>query len=186
VSRRVTEDEANIDASSALASVDEPITVVSYRDEWAHAFKHEAPRLTAILGDEAIAVEHIGSTAVPGLDAKPVVDVMVGVDEIAATAKLAQRLTTHGYEDCGGESERRYFRKRDGQHFNVQVIEYDSPTWRANLLLREYLRADRGAASRYTEAKREAAITSPTLLAYSMLKRGIVEELLAEAETRLG
>jgi GrpB-like predicted nucleotidyltransferase (UPF0157 family) len=182
----VTEDELNVNTSSALASVDEPITVVSYRDEWPHAFEREAARLAAVLRDEAIAVEHIGSTAVRGLDAKPIVDVMVGVDEIAATTKVTQRLTEHGYEDCGGESDRRYFRKRDGEHFNVQVIGYDSPKWRANLLLREYLRADRRAASRYARAKREAANTSPTLLAYSMLKSGIVEELLAEAETRLG
>jgi len=91
----------------------------------------------------------------------------------------------HGYDDCGGEHDRRYFRKRDGQYLNVQVTEYDSPKWQASLLLREYLRANPGAARRYADAKRVAAITSPTLLAYSTLKSAIVAELLSEAETGL-
>lgn len=179
----VSRHKANVDARSTFTSVDEPIRVVSYRDEWPHAFEKEAARLARVLRDEAIDVEHIGSTAVPGLAAKPVVDVMVGVRDLAATAELAERLTMQGYEDCGGEHNRRYFRKRDGQHFNVQVIEYDSPKWQANLLLREYLRANQDAARRYADAKRVAAITSPTLLAYSMRKSAIVEELLSEAET---
>jgi GrpB-like predicted nucleotidyltransferase (UPF0157 family) len=181
----VSPHQANVDAPTRFTSVDEPIGVVSYRDEWPHAFEKEAARLGRVLGDEAIEVEHIGSTAVPGLAAKPVVDVMVGVRDLAATAELAERLRMHGYEDCGGEDDRRYFRRRDGQHLNVQVIEHDSPKWQANLLLREYLRANPDAARRYADAKRVAAITSPTLLAYSTLKSAIVRDLLSEAETGL-
>ena len=82
---------------------------------------HGSPRRS---GAEAIRIEHIGSTAVRGLAAKPVIDVMVGVSDVDATAELARRVRTLGYEDCGGDSDRRYFRKRDGQHFNVQVLEY--------------------------------------------------------------
>ncbi len=100
---------------------------------------HGSPKRLAA---EAIRIEHIGSTAMEGLAAKPVIDVVVSVSDLDATAELARRVTNLSYEDCGGDSGRRYFRKRDGQHFNVQVIEYKSAKWRANLLLRDYLRTN--------------------------------------------
>src|SRR5829696_8215161 len=59
--------------------------------------------------------EHIGSTAVAGLAAKPIIDVMVGVTDLSATERLAHRLGQLGYEDCGGSDNRRYFRKRGAE-----------------------------------------------------------------------
>ena len=63
---------------------------------------------------------------------------------------------------------KRYFRKRDGQHFNVHFIARESPKWRANLRFRDYLRSNDDAAQRYSEAKRANAVRAPTLLAWEI------------------
>ena len=74
---------------------------------------------------------------------------MVGVTDLSTTKDLAQQLNRLGYEDCGGSDDRRYFRKRgEVPHYKVQVIEYASPTWNANVLFRDFLsfRPGRGEA----------------------------------------
>lgn len=152
--------------------------------KWPAEFAREALRLREGLGHTVLAIEHIGSTAVAGLAAKPIVDVMVGVPDLSSTAGLAAQLVALGYEDCGGAEGRRYFPKRGvGQHFNVQVIEHRSLMWDTNILFRDYLRSDDDAALRYADAKRSAAAEAPTLLAYSNLKTAIIDELLRRAHS---
>jgi GrpB-like predicted nucleotidyltransferase (UPF0157 family) len=164
---------------NAVRDVDEPITVVPYDPEWRAEFAQEAVRLGDGLDDTVLAIEHIGSTAVEGLAAKPIVDVMVGVSDLNSTESLAAQLAVLGYEDCGGAEGRRYFRKRGTrQHFNVHVMEHGSPMWEANILVRDYLRSDDEAALWYANAKQAAAATAPMLLAYSNLKTAIINELL--------
>lgn len=158
---------------------DEPISVEPYDSAWPAHYATESARLRRSLGECVLAVEHIGSTAVEGLAAKPIVDVMVGVSALNRTDGIADRLAALGYEDCGGAEGRRYFRRRGaGQDFNVQLIEHESPQWRTNIRFRDYLRSDSDAAQRYAEAKQAAAIAQPMLLAYSDLKVPIVDELL--------
>jgi GrpB-like predicted nucleotidyltransferase (UPF0157 family) len=162
--------------------VDEPITVEEYSSQGPRQFEKEAARLGEGLDDTVLAIEHIGGTAVVGVASKPVIDLMIGVSELDTTEALADRLTALGYEDCGGAVDRRYFRKRGGgSNFNVQVMKYASRKWSANLRFRDYLRSNGDAARQYSEAKRAAATRAPTLLAYSTLKRPIIEELLRRA-----
>jgi GrpB-like predicted nucleotidyltransferase (UPF0157 family) len=164
--------------------VDEPITVVAYDPEWPAHFEREATRLQEVLDVAAGGIEHIGSTAVGGLAAKPVVDLMIGVDDLSRTDELARQLGGLGYEDCGRTEDRRYFRNRAaGQQFNAQVVEYGSPTWDANLLFRDYLRSNSDAAQGYADAKRVAAHVAPMLLAYSTLKDPIIEDILRRARS---
>ena len=101
----------------AVNSVDEPVTVAVYDKAWPEQFAAEVARLKNELPHTAVALEHIGSTAVPGLAAKPIIDVMVGVSNLYTTDDLARRLTRLGYEDCGGSNHRRYFRKRAGDPY---------------------------------------------------------------------
>jgi GrpB-like predicted nucleotidyltransferase (UPF0157 family) len=165
-----------------VTEVDEPITLEPYDPTWPVQFAREAARLRNGLEETVRSIEHIGSTAVAGLAGKPIVDVMIGVDDLSTTNEPARQLAVLGYEDCGGAEGRRYFRKRgDGQHFNVQVMEYGSPEWRANILFRDYLRSDDDAVRRYSDAKQAAVNAAPTLLPYSALKARIIEELLREA-----
>jgi GrpB-like predicted nucleotidyltransferase (UPF0157 family) len=164
--------------------VDEPISVEAYDSEWPAQYATEAARLREGLAASVLAIEHIGSTAVAGLAAKPIVDVMVGVNDLSTTDDLAHRLAVLGYEHCGGAEGRRYFRRRGAsQHFNVHLIEYGSSRWRENILFRDYLRSDEDAAQRYCDAKQAAATAAPTLLAYSTLKAPIIDELLQRASS---
>jgi GrpB-like predicted nucleotidyltransferase (UPF0157 family) len=166
-----------------VSSVDEPVTISPYDPRWPQEFAREAARLRAALVGVALGIEHIGSTAVPGLPAKPIVDVMVGVASRTDQDTVARLLEPLGYEDCGGAPGRRYLRTRacDDQPCNAQVIEFEGELWRANLRLREHLRAHPEAVRHYAEAKRRAAQEAPTLLAYSKLKDDVIAELLAQA-----
>src|ERR1044072_7288412 len=97
-----------------MAGVDEPISIAPYDREWPARFVTEAARLRGGLDPGVSGIEAIGSTPGAGLAAKPIVDVMVGVDDLETTADLATRLAVLGYQDCGGGEGRRYFRRRDG------------------------------------------------------------------------
>src|SRR5205823_2548793 len=98
---------AALDAPSALeaALLDEPVSVQAPDPRWHELALEETARIRGALGD--VGVEHIGSTAVPGLDAKPVIDLLVGVRELDPALRLLD------YEACGesGVSGRLYFRK---------------------------------------------------------------------------
>ena len=165
------------------AELDEPVSIVEPHLEWTQI----AARLTdecraACAGEASVAVEHIGSTAVPGLAAKPVIDLMVGVRSGRREAVAAQ-LAAAGWTLLGeaGVPGRVYLRRRLGQHANVHVVDLGSPLWEDNLLLRDYLRRDAQARIRYGHAKRRAAEEAPMLLAYSAAKQQVVASLMHEA-----
>jgi ribonuclease-3 len=173
--------------AAALAALDDPETVErALLDEtvslapadprWSELAAEEAARLRAALPDAE--VEHIGSTAVPGLEAKPIIDLLVGVRELANGVRLPD------YEAMGeaGVAGRLYFRRRGPVSFNAQVVEHGSPLWHDALLLRDYLRAHPQESERYAEQKRRAiASGATTLLRYSDEKAAMVGELLERA-----
>ncbi len=163
--------------------VDEPVRVEDWNPAWQAAADAVAAECRAVLGEEVLAVEHIGSTAVRGLAAKPVIDMLIGVRPGRRTA-VARRLETHGWTHLGeaGVPGREYLRRRVGQHANVHVVEHGSTLWQDNLLLREYLGRNADARRRYSAAKRRAAQEAPTLLAYSRHKAAVVAQLLDEAK----
>jgi GrpB-like predicted nucleotidyltransferase (UPF0157 family) len=165
----------------AVPDIDEPVHLSAYDPRWPVRYAREATRIREALAGLAVAVEHIGSTAVPGLIAKPIVDVMVGVAATTPRDAVARALVPLGYDDCGEVAPgRRYLRRRGGEPCNVHVMAYAGALWEANLRFREQLRAHPEAARRYAEAKRAAVAAAPMLLAYSKLKDDLIAELLAE------
>jgi GrpB-like predicted nucleotidyltransferase (UPF0157 family) len=162
-----------------VLDVDEPVELAAPDPAWAAAFEAEAARLAPALGGAPL--EHIGSTAVAGLAAKPIVDIMVGVDDVGDVRSLVDRLAELGYVDCGGEPGRRYLRRRGAQGFNVQIVDRGGELWAANLEFRDHLRADASAREAYETAKARAAEAAPFLLAYSEAKRPAIEALLRQA-----
>jgi GrpB-like predicted nucleotidyltransferase (UPF0157 family) len=163
--------------------VDEPVVVLAYDPSWPGRFAAEARRLRERLPAAAVALEHVGSTAVAGLDAKPVVDIQVGVR--GEPDGLVEPLRALGYEALGeaGVPGRLYFRRRTpGAAFNVHVVAHEGPLWRDNLRLRDHLRAHPADARRSAAAKRCAAAAAPdSLLRYSALKASVVAEVLERA-----
>jgi GrpB-like predicted nucleotidyltransferase (UPF0157 family) len=169
--------------------VEESVEVVAYDPSWPERFERERRMVVDALGRAAVAVEHIGSTAVPGLDAKPIVDILVGVMGPPAADAVEPGLQALGYESLGeaGVSGRLTFRRRrPGDAFNVHVVEYGRDLWADNVLLRDFLRTHPEEASEYAQVKRRAAAAAPdSLLRYSDLKAGAIAALLegARAET---
>lgn len=140
------------------------VKVVAYQETWPQEFKSEAHKIQEALGQLPVHIHHIGSTSVPGLSAKPVIDIMPVVpkiDEVDAYTEAMQKL---GYEALGayGIEGRRFFRKGgDERTHHVHVFEVDSPEALRHLAFRDYLRAHPDVASAYGELKQRLAETYP-------------------------
>ncbi len=169
---------AALEAPVALerALIDEPIAVVAPDPAWPQLAAEEIARLRGALGE--IAVEHIGSTAVGGIDGKPIIDLLAGMRELSPAIRIPD------YESCGaaGIPGRLYFRKRGPVAFNLHLVLRDGELWRDALAFRDYLRAHPDEAERYAARKRAAvAAGASTLLRYSSEKAPVVEEILERA-----
>jgi GrpB-like predicted nucleotidyltransferase (UPF0157 family) len=133
-----------------------PVTLVEWDPAWPERFEREATRIRAALGAVARRVEHIGSTSVPGLAAKPVVDILLSVADAGAEADFVPALEGAGYVLRVREPRHRMFRTPDlGVH--VHVYADDDPECDRHLAFRDRLRADAGDRAAYERLKRELA-----------------------------
>ncbi len=175
-----------MDLWDLLGSEGDIIEVVPHRPEWAELFAQERDAILAACAGVVLRVEHIGSTAVPGLSAKPVLDLMPGVKASSDGAKAVEPMRTIGYECLGeyGIPGRLYFQKfREGRRVaHAHLFEIDSLPWRRHLLFRDLLRNDAGAAQAYERLKRTLAERFRNdRHAYTDGKAGFIEWLLARA-----
>ena len=174
---------AALEAPAVLdrALLDEAVWVSAADPRWAQLASEEMARLRGALGD--VQIEHIGSTAVPDLEAKPVIDLLVGVRELSPAMRLPD------YETCGeaGVTGRLYFRKRGNAAFDAQVVEQGGALWNDALVLRDYLRGHPEERERYAEGKRRAVEAgATTLIKYSEEKAGLLLDLLERARRWAG
>jgi GrpB-like predicted nucleotidyltransferase (UPF0157 family) len=139
----------------------QPIEVVDYDPAWPARYAEERDRIAAALGDGVLAIEHVGGTAVPGLPAKPVIDLMVGVADIERAGQAVAGLINLGYEYVPEfESQlpdRRYFRRGSPETHHVHMVPVSSDFWSEHLLFRDYLRTHPQAAEEYGKLKRGLA-----------------------------
>jgi GrpB-like predicted nucleotidyltransferase (UPF0157 family) len=169
-----------------------PVAIVPYREAWPAEFRELATGLRAALGEGALRIDHIGSTAVPGLAAKDVIDVQVTVTELAAVpAEIAGLEARGGFVDhappgfAGDAAElaKRFFRRRAPKRdANVHVREAGRLNQRYALLCRDYLRASPAAAAAYAAAKRALAAHLADVDTYADVKDPVVDLLMAGAE----
>ena len=161
-----------------------PLTLAPYDPDWPAAFEAEAGRIGSALGPRARRIEHIGSTSVPGLLAKPVIDIAVAVDSAAEAEACVAPLQSLGYEHRGMHGDdpaRRYFAlDRDGRR-RVQIHMWILPAagWDRLLRFRDLLRARPDLASAYAREKlRVADAVGWDKMAYSEAKGPFIESLL--------
>ena len=137
------------------------IVVVDYDPQWAEMFRAEAAKIKEILGKNCVAVHHIGSTAVEGLAAKPIIDIMPVVTDLARADACRSRFERLGYEWMGefGIAGRRYLRKGgDERTHQVHIFAQDDRVNVArHLAVRDYLRSHPGEAAAYGALKRALA-----------------------------
>ena len=131
---------------------------MNYDPNWPRMFEDERVRILAVLADKVVAIEHIGGTAVVGLGAKPIIDVMIGVRSLADAEPCISRLASIGYEyrpeNEGKFPETRFF---DRPSYHLHMVEVSSDFWRRHLIFREYLRIRPEKARQYFELKKELA-----------------------------
>lgn len=170
-------------------AADELALVPSQYDTWREHFRAERDRIRTVLAGQSLArhverIEHVGSTAIPDLAAKDIVDLDVVVAD-DAVAEVSQALES----DLGGDRHENtdgwhpLFRRHDGQRFNDHVFAASDDGWRISVVTREVLCARPALRDEYEELKRELTADHDDLFEYSTGKTAFVERVLAVART---
>ena len=162
------------------------IEVVPWRPDWPVLFEEEAGRIRAACGPVVVAVEHIGSTSVPGLASKPILDMMPGLVRTADGHATVEPMQGLGYKYFGehGIPGRFYFDKAvDGVTVvHVHMFEFGSPDWRRHIVFRDVLRREPDVAAEYQRLKQDLAIRfRDDRKAYTDAKTGFIESVVAKA-----
>lgn len=182
------EEESGGDAMPSLAitdpTLDEPVVIEEHDPRWFQRGMDERNELLRLAGRHVIAVEHIGSTGVPAIGARPIIDMMVGVARMQEPAALRTVLLEMGYERCGnaGTPGRAYYRKRGVLEHDLHVVSYDGDLWRDAIAVREFLRRSPAEAARWASAKREAARTAGhSSLLYAARRSAAIRDISTRA-----
>lgn len=176
------------------------IEIIPYTDRWTSEFMSIGSTIRQVLGSDALRIDHIGSTSVPGLAAKDVIDIQVTVQELVPFDQIQQAMESLGYvlrpentqdhcppglESSAVEWTKRYFRETEGKRrVHVHVREAGRANQRYALLFRDYLRAHSGSAAAYGEVKRQLAYYhADDISAYVTIKDPICDIIWAAAES---
>jgi GrpB-like predicted nucleotidyltransferase (UPF0157 family) len=162
----------------------EPIEVVPYDPSWPARFESWRDRLDTALGSTARRIEHVGSTAVPGLPAKPVIDIQVSVDDPAEEKSYVPKIEGIGIQLRSRDEFHRFFRPFAGlpRHIQIHVYAAGSAWERRHLLFRDYLRSNPAARDSYLAAKLDAAQRwRDDRIAYADAKTEVIRSLMRQA-----
>lgn len=162
------------------------VEVVAYDPQWAEEFAHERQRLLDALGDRVMAVEHIGSTSVPGLAAKPIIDMALAVKTFDEVERMIQPLGQLGYEYMPERmfADRKFFPK--GPHENrthhLNFVLLDDPVqWTQPLAFRDYLRTHPRERDEYAQLKHNlAAAHGDDRAEYTARKHAFIQAILQQ------
>ena len=158
------------------------IVLVDYRPDWPAAFRREREKIVRALGATARRVDHIGSTAVPGLVAKPIIDIDLSVPDADDEAAYLPGLQAAGFHLRVREPGHRMVRTAD-RGVQVHVCPAGSDWERRHLLFRDRLRHDPADRSAYARLKQELAAREwPDLNAYAAAKGTLIAEIMVRAE----
>ena len=164
----------------------EPVTLVlsEYDPTWPARYAEVAARLRSALGEKALAVEHIGSTSVPGLAAKPVIDALLVVADVEDEASYAPALVDTGFVLRVRETGHRMYRT-PGRDVHVHLYGPDDQAITDHLDLRSWLRVDASGRALYADVKREL-VRRPwsDMDHYADAKTEVVQQVLSHARAR--
>lgn len=179
----------------------EELAVVPYDPSWPAQYQRLAARIRHATGAAGRRVDHVGSTAVPGLAAKDVIDIQLTVDDLAAADALAEPLAAAGFPRAPGTwrdnpkpdapdpaawDKRVHGSADPGRVVHLHVRAAGSPGWRLNLLLRDWLRAESSARAEYTGLKQRLAAAGLSTSGYAEAKEPWFDAVWARAEQWAG
>jgi GrpB-like predicted nucleotidyltransferase (UPF0157 family) len=163
----------------------EPIVIVPYDQMWTDRYASWRSSLADALGTAAQRIDHVGSTAVAGLAAKPTIDIQISVERLEDESRYVAQIEALGVQLRIRDSEHRFFRPFSGlpRDVHVHVCASGSEWERRHLLFRDYLRASPQAREAYTRSKLLAADRwNDDRIAYTDAKDGTIRDLTAQAE----
>lgn len=158
--------------------------LVPHDPDWARLFEEERRKLRSVLPPEALDIQHVGSTAVPGLRAKPIIDIAVAARDHTLADDWPDAMASVGYDfpgDIGIPDHRIYGRDPGVRRFLVHVVDAEGPRWRQFIRFRDLLLADPKLAQEYEAVKLDAAKRFPTGTRgrYTDAKAGYIDRVLA-------
>lgn len=137
------------------------VRIVPYHPKWAEHFRSERELLLQVMGQTALDIRHIGSTSIVGMPAKPIVDILVGLQMLSLVELFVDDLNRIGYQDRGNGDEpgRRYFVKgsEEGRTHHLNFCELNGMFWTRHIVFRDYLEKHSDVANQYAALKRELA-----------------------------
>jgi GrpB-like predicted nucleotidyltransferase (UPF0157 family) len=161
-----------------------PIEIVEYDPDWPRLYEREEARIRSILGDRVVRIEHVGSTSVPGLPAKPIIDIVLELPDTADEAAYVPDMEAAGYVLRIREPEwfeHRVFKSPD-TNVNLHVFPPGCSEVDAMVLFRDHLRANASDRELYAAAKRELAARDwKYTQQYADAKTDVVREIMARA-----
>lgn len=161
------------------------IILVEHRASWAQSFSDHAARIAAAVGPAALQVEHIGSTSIPGLAAKPILDILLVVPDITAEEDYLPQLLGEGYVLRVREPGHRLLRTPE-RDLHLHVLQAGDPAASDYLLLRDWLRSQPRDRALYEATKRELTSRDwPDMNAYADAKTDVIEAIKARARAAL-
>ena len=170
------------------SAIAEHVKLSTYQEDWPVAFARESARLSSALPGVFIAIEHIGSTAVVGMPAKPIIDILAGVKSMSEAERLIEPICRSGYttsaEFNASLTDRKWFMRfsegRRTHHLHVAVL--GSAVWQERLLFRDVLRSRTNVAASYIALKSElASVYEFDREAYTNGKTNFVRSVLSAA-----
>lgn len=180
-----TEEQIQAAQLGVLAPLAGRVQIVDYDPEWPRLFEREAARIRAALGDKVLSLEHVGSTSVPGLAAKPRIDMQLVVADSSNEPAYVPDLEAAGYVLQIREPdwyEHRMFKGPDTD-VNLHVYTFGCPELDRVLLFRNWLRSHDSDRQLYERTKRELArVDWKYMQNYADAKTAVVEEIIARAQ----
>ena len=155
-----------------------------YEAGWRTLFLEEAERLRARIGGYVLDIQHIGSTSIPGMPAKPILDIGIAVTDFEEAFRCVPPMEEleYIYKGENGIPRRHYFVKGDPRTHHVHVLEIESQEWRNHLFFRDYLTGNPQAALEYARLKEDLVKRLPAdREAYQAGKDGFIREILRKA-----
>lgn len=162
-----------------------PVQLLEYQDTWPRQFSSVAEEIRSAIAVPSAVIEHIGSTAVPGLCAKPVLDILVGVTSLAEAEAAVPALFAAGFEYRPEYAlaipDRRYFVRPPGRYLRVHLhaVVLGAALWKQHLQFRNHLREDAKLRESYSALKRELALAhAADKAAYTAAKAPFIQQVL--------
>jgi GrpB-like predicted nucleotidyltransferase (UPF0157 family) len=168
-----------------------PVIIVDYDPDWPILYEKEKQQILEAVGDRTLAIEHIGSTAVPGLGAKPIIDIMAGVQNKADADERLLPLQKIGYTDVTPEPDNSewFYCLGKAPHsvgYHLHLMKFQSGHWNRHLAFRDYLRSHSDVAKKYFKLKKRLSKKyGINRVGYTNAKTAFIEKIVLLARQQI-